>query len=189
MTALGRMATRLIIWTNISYTDQVWEVEHTEEFRAWYEGGLRVLFTFDPRRTACSSAATRALTTLPARAQRGRNHLLPSTHKFSELRAAARRDPERARRIDAAKARALDEHAAYRLAELRQALGVTQAELADLIGKSQSAVSQIETGDIGLSLDVLRSIVTQLGGSLEVAAVFRDRRVLLQLPGAQRVEP
>ena len=114
---------------------------------------------------------------------------MPSTHKFSELRAAARRDPERARRIDAAKARALDEHAAYRLAELRQALGVTQAELADLIGKSQSAVSQIETGDIGLSLDVLRSIVTELGGSLEVAAVFRDRRVLLQLPGAQRVEP
>ena len=106
---------------------------------------------------------------------------MPSTHKFSELRSAARRDPERAKRIDAAKARALDEHVAYRLAELRQALGVTQAELAELIGKSQSAVSQIETGDIGLSLEVLRSIVTQLGGSLEVAAVFRDGRVLLQL--------
>ena len=27
-----------IIWTNISYTDQVWEVERTGEFRAWYEG-------------------------------------------------------------------------------------------------------------------------------------------------------
>ena len=106
---------------------------------------------------------------------------MPSTHKFSELRSAARRDPARAKRIDDAKARALDEHAAYRLAELRQALGITQVELAELIGKSQSAVSQIETGDIGLSLDVLRAIVTQLGGALEVTAVFRDRRVLLDV--------
>lgn len=31
------MATRLIICTNISYTNHVWEVEYTEEFRAWYE--------------------------------------------------------------------------------------------------------------------------------------------------------
>lgn len=92
------MAIRLIIWTNISYPDQGWEVEYTEDFRAWYEplteddqdaviarvellqeagpalgrpsvdnihqsrhpnmkelraeGGLRVLFAFDPRRTA-----------------------------------------------------------------------------------------------------------------------------------------
>ena len=39
---------------------------------------------------------------------------MPSTHKFSELRSTARRDPARAKRIDAAKVRALDEHAAYR---------------------------------------------------------------------------
>jgi transcriptional regulator with XRE-family HTH domain len=50
---------------------------------------------------------------------------------------------------------------------------------AELIGKSQSAISQIETGEIALSLDVLRAIVTELGGTLEVAAVFDDRRVFL----------
>ncbi|WP_419917302.1 hypothetical protein [Candidatus Poriferisodalis sp.] len=34
---------------------------------------------------------------------------MPSTRKFSELRDEARRDPERARRIDEAKRRALSE--------------------------------------------------------------------------------
>ena len=104
---------------------------------------------------------------------------MPKTKKFSQLTDAARRDPIRRARIDAARKRAAQKIAQYRLAELRQALGVTQAELADLIGKSQSAISQIETGEIALSLDVLRAIVTELGGTLEVAAVFDDRRVFL----------
>ena len=104
---------------------------------------------------------------------------MPSTRKFRELSDKARRDPARSRRADAAKRRALEEQATYRLAELRQALGLTQAELAELIGKSQSAVSQIEHGEIGLSLEMLRAIVAQLGGEVEIAAVFKDRRVLL----------
>jgi DNA-binding XRE family transcriptional regulator len=104
---------------------------------------------------------------------------MPNTKSFDRLRDDARRDPARARRIDAAKSRALEEQARYRLAELRQALGITQAELAGLIGKSQSAISQIESGEIGLSLDVLRQIVAQLGGEVEVTAVFKDRRVAL----------
>jgi len=105
---------------------------------------------------------------------------MPSTKKFSDLPAEARRDPARRARIDAARARTIGEVARYRLSELRKALGVTQAELAELIGKSQSAVSQIESGEIGLSLDVLRAIVSELGGTLEVAAVFDDRRVPLE---------
>lgn len=104
---------------------------------------------------------------------------MPSTKKFATLRDEARRDPARARRINAAKARALEEQARYRLAELRQALGLTQAQLAEMIGRSQSAVSQIEHGEIGLSLDLLRQIVAQLGGEVEITAVFKDRRVLL----------
>lgn len=104
---------------------------------------------------------------------------MPRIKNFSELRDEARRDPKRAHRIDEAKERALEEIAAYRLAELRKALGVTQAELAELIGKSQSAISQIEHGEIALSLDVLRSIVRQLGGEVEIAAVFDYRRVLI----------
>jgi len=105
---------------------------------------------------------------------------MPTTRKFSELGRSARRDPGRAERINSAKTRALGEHASYRLAELRRALGVTQSELAELIGRSQSAVSQIETGEIGLSLEVLRAIVAQRGGDLEVSAVFEDRRVKIE---------
>lgn len=105
---------------------------------------------------------------------------MPDTKMFAELRNEARRDPERARRIDEAKQRAVDEIVSYRLAELRRSLGVTQAELAEMIGKSQSAISQIEQGDIALSLAMLRSIVRQLGGEVEIAAVFDDRRILLE---------
>ncbi len=104
---------------------------------------------------------------------------MPSTREFSELSQAARRDPERARRIDAAKERILDEIAKCRLAELRKALGVTQTELAEMIGKSQSAVSQFEHGEIGLSLETLRSIVRQLGGEIEITAVFDNHRILI----------
>ena len=105
---------------------------------------------------------------------------MPPTKKFNDLRAEARRDPERARRIDEAKERALAEIRSFRLAELRKALGVTQVDLAEMIGKSQSAISQIEHGEIALSLDVLRSIVRQLGGEVEIAAVFDNRRVLIE---------
>lgn len=34
-------------------------------------------------------------------------------------------------------------------------------------------------GEIGLSLEMLRAIVAQLGGEVEIAAVFKNRRVLL----------
>jgi len=105
---------------------------------------------------------------------------MPRTKNFGELRDAARRDPERARRIDESKQRAVDEIASYRLDELRKSLGVTQVELAEMIGKSQSAVSQLEHGEIGLSLEVLRSIVSQLGGEVEITAIFEDRRILLE---------
>ncbi len=104
---------------------------------------------------------------------------MPTTKKFKNLSDPVHRDPAHAARVNAAKARALEEHASYRLAELRRALGLTQAELAALIGKTQSAVSQIEHGDIALSVDALRAIVTQLGGNLEITAVFEDRRVLI----------
>ena len=104
---------------------------------------------------------------------------MPSTKNFNTLRDDARRDPERARRIDEAKQRAIGEIVSFRLAELRKALGVTQVELAEMIGKSQSAISQIEHGEIGLSLETLQSIVHQLGGEVEIAAVFDDRRVLI----------
>lgn len=105
---------------------------------------------------------------------------MPNTKRFEQLRDEARRDPERSRRIDAVKEQAVAELTSCRLAELRQALGLSQADLAAMIGKSQSAVSQIESGEIGLSLAILRSIVGQLGGDIEITAVFDDHRILIE---------
>lgn len=102
------------------------------------------------------------------------------TKNFSDPRDAAQRDPERSRRIDDAKQRAEGEIASYRLAELRKSLGITHVELAELIGKSQSGVSQIEHGEIGLSIEMLRATVGQLGGEVEVTAVFDHRSILLE---------
>lgn len=104
---------------------------------------------------------------------------MAKARSFRELRTSARRDPARSRRIDAAKGHAWEEHVEYRLADVRRALGLTQQELADLIGRSQSAVSQIETGEITRAVELLRQIVAEVGGSLEIAAVFGDRRVAL----------
>jgi len=103
---------------------------------------------------------------------------MPNTRNFGEVIDKARKDPERARRIDEAKQRALDEVAAYRLAELCKALGVTEAELTEVVDKSLPAISETENG-AALSLDVLRSVITQLGGEMEITAVFDDRRVLI----------
>lgn len=104
---------------------------------------------------------------------------MPATKNFAALRDQAKKDPARAKRIAHAKAVALREQAEYQLGELRQALDLTQTELAGMIGKSQSAVSQIESGEIALSLELLRSIITQLGGELQITAIFNDRHVLL----------
>ena len=50
---------------------------------------------------------------------------MPSTKNFNTMRDDARQDPERTRRIDEAKQRAIGEIVSFRLAELRKALGVT----------------------------------------------------------------
>ena len=104
---------------------------------------------------------------------------MPNTHKFDDyaMRPGVMQNALVALMLR--KERALDEIVSCRLAELRKALGVTQSELAEMIGKSQSAVSQFEHGEIGLSLETLRSIVRQLGGEIEITAVFDNRRVLI----------
>jgi transcriptional regulator with XRE-family HTH domain len=58
-----------------------------------------------------------------------------------------------------------------RLAELRQALGVSQEELAELLEKKQAAISRFERrSDIHVS--TLREFVNALGGQLEIIARF-----------------
>ena len=89
---------------------------------------------------------------------------------FRELRERVVADPERRGRVEEI-GRAYD--AMLGLADLREARGVTQAELAGALGVSQPNVSKLEgKGDIRLS--TLGGYVAALGGRLEVRAVFPD---------------
>ena len=62
----------------------------------------------------------------------------------------------------------------HQLAEMRTAAGVTQAELADVLGVSQARVSKIEHGEVS-GIEVMRSYVAALGGSIDVVARLGDR--------------
>ena len=97
-------------------------------------------------------------------------------HSFKKLREKIERDPERRERMEE-KRKAYD--AVLNLAELREAKGLTQAELAERLGVSQPNVSKLEaaaasphTGAIYLS--TLGGYIAALGGHLEVRAVFPE---------------
>ena len=62
----------------------------------------------------------------------------------------------------------------HQLAEMRTTVGVTQAELADALGVSQTRISKIEHGEIS-GIDVVRAYVAALGGSIDIVARLGDR--------------
>ncbi|MEV7780333.1 XRE family transcriptional regulator [Kitasatospora sp. NPDC088351] len=64
----------------------------------------------------------------------------------------------------------------YELAELRRKAGLTQREVAGLLGVSQARVSQIEHGQVD-SLDNLRAYAAAIGGEVEVTVRQGDRTV------------
>jgi DNA-binding XRE family transcriptional regulator len=57
----------------------------------------------------------------------------------------------------------------HQLAEMRATAGLTQAEVAEVLGVSQARVSKIEHGEIS-GIDVVRAYVSALGGSVDVVA-------------------
>lgn len=66
---------------------------------------------------------------------------------------------------------------AYRLAEIRKAHGLSQLDVAQAMGVTQSRVSRIESGDIHRTeLATVAAYVRALGG---------DVRVLAQIDGAE----
>lgn len=84
--------------------------------------------------------------------------------------------PERRERIEAAKAALRQE---MELAELRQALALTQSTLAEALGVKQGEISKIENRtDVFVS--TLRRFIQAMGGDLEIRAVFPDRAVTIK---------
>ena len=61
----------------------------------------------------------------------------------------------------------LDRIRGHELAELRKSAGLTQADVATVLGVSQARISQIEHGQID-SLDTLRAYATALGAEVSI---------------------
>lgn len=79
--------------------------------------------------------------------------------------------------IESHKARMLAEVRAYRLRELRERAGLTQAHLAQRIGVGQRQVSKIEHGDLeNTKVGTIRNYLEAVGGELSLEYVIGDQR-------------
>ena len=97
------------------------------------------------------------------------------THRWQDIKnRGGKITPERMAAIEADVA---DQLGAYR--RLREALGLTQADVAKLANMTQSEVSRFEQRD-DHRISNLREMVEALGSKLEVTAVVGNKRVLLE---------
>ncbi|WP_426227565.1 helix-turn-helix domain-containing protein [Pseudarthrobacter sp. DSP2-3-2b1] len=91
-----------------------------------------------------------------------------------------KRRPANRGAVDALKAEMLREVEAYRLADLRKELNVSQKTLAQLAHISQNRVSQIERGDIEhTQIDTIRKYVEALGGTIEIRVKIANESYIL----------
>jgi DNA-binding XRE family transcriptional regulator len=76
--------------------------------------------------------------------------------------------------------------AGYHLAELRQKTGMTQVQVAEVMGVSQARVSAMERGDVdSLTVASVRAYITALGGTVRIVASLDDTDITLRLPEGQ----
>lgn len=101
--------------------------------------------------------------------------------KFSELR--SRMSPEAQAEV---LARAIALMAEMPLAELRQARGMSQQMLAEILNVQQPSVAKIEKrGDLYLS--TLRNHIEAMGGELDLIARFPEGVVKISTPGTDDI--
>lgn len=80
--------------------------------------------------------------------------------------------------VEAHKTRMRGELRAHALRELREAQGLTQTELAELLHVSQNRVSALERGEVERAqVDTLRRYVDALGGQLRIEVDLGDERI------------
>jgi len=63
---------------------------------------------------------------------------------------------------------------AYRIAQLRVKRGLTQSELAEIVGTKQSSIARFESGDNQPRVSFLRRVVKALGGSLDIKIIDNE---------------
>lgn len=68
-----------------------------------------------------------------------------------------------------------------KLKEIREILGVSQVELGKMLGKQQAAVSKLEARESDVLFKNICSVITALGGTLEIRAHFDSFDVPLDL--------
>ena len=81
--------------------------------------------------------------------------------------------PERVIERERGRAVLRAEQRGYQLAQLRKNTGLTQAQVATMMGVSQARVSQIEHGKV-TEVDAVRGYVEALGGTVDVVARVGD---------------
>jgi predicted transcriptional regulator len=81
-------------------------------------------------------------------------------------------------RVDAHKVRMLADLRAHKLRELREALELTQVDLAEIMKVSQNSVSKLERGELEhAQIETLRRYIEAIGGSLHLVAALGDERI------------
>lgn len=94
--------------------------------------------------------------------------------KFKDLVAAMSADSRE--RAESATRKLIDE---YTLDELREARAMTQARLAEILGKDQSVISRMERrADVYVC--TLADFIRAMGGELEIRAVFPEGTVRIK---------
>lgn len=94
--------------------------------------------------------------------------LMTGRPSWDEVKAARTQSPERRRGHEKA-GRAI--RLAMQIRALREARGLSQRELAERVGTTQSAIARLEGGNILPSLPTLDKIAEALGAELSVALV------------------
>ena len=74
---------------------------------------------------------------------------------------------------------------AYQVARLRIMRGLTQAQLAELVGTKQPSIARLESGRVEPKLSFLRRVVEALGARLEVRIIPPETERRHSEPGVQ----
>ena len=103
---------------------------------------------------------------------------MPNTRNFQDLHEQVLARPGAAGRLAELRKETLAEIGLY---EIRKKLNWSRSGLADKLGISQAAVSQLENSE-DMSLSQLQSYLEQLGGHLQLFAIFQNGDQEYSLP-------
>lgn len=102
--------------------------------------------------------------------------------RFEDWEAEQMRDPEFREAAEALEP-------AYQVARLRMLRGLTQKELAKLVGTRQPSIARLESGKSEPRLSFLRKVAKALGARLEIELVPEEEAVLADQPVAELEAP